>query len=80
MKKKIGAFFAIGAVLLALSLIAFRPSSRTAEPVDPNPTLPTCCKKAGNCTGAEKESKTSPNQFFPESLSQQFISISPAVY
>jgi|GEM_PF-2049752 len=80
MKKKIGAFFAITAVLLALSLIAFRPSSRATESNDPKPIMPTCCKKEGKCTGTEKESKATPNQFFPESLSQQFISISPSVY
>ena len=76
MKKKTWAFLAITAVLLALSLIAFRPSSTLAEPVP----APTCCKKTEKCTGTEKDTKVSPNEFLLESLSQQFISISPVSY
>jgi hypothetical protein len=78
MKKKNWAFFAITAVLLALALIAFRPSSPAN--VESTSTMPTCCKKAGKCVGAEKDSKAAPNQFYPESLSQQFIFTSPFVY
>ncbi|MEO6611542.1 MAG: hypothetical protein ABIT05_01910 [Chitinophagaceae bacterium] len=78
MKKKNWAFFAITAVLLALTLIAFRPSSTAV--VESRPTMPTCCKKARKCTGTQKDSKATPNQFYPESLSQQFIFINPSVY
>ncbi len=78
MKKKNWAFFAITAVLLALGLIAFRPGPTST--VESRPSLPTCCKKAGKCVGAEKDSKATPNQFYPESLSQQFIFINSSAY
>jgi hypothetical protein len=80
MKKKNWVFFAITAVLLALSLIAFRPSTPVAVESGGSMSMPTCCKKSGKCTGTQKDNKSIPNQFYPESLSQQFIFISPSVY
>jgi hypothetical protein len=75
MKKKNMAFFAVGAVLLALSLIAFRPSSNPVSPENP-----TCCKKTNKCTETGQDGKTGPNDFRLESLSQQFISVFPNTY
>ncbi|MEO7923344.1 MAG: hypothetical protein ABIR30_06680 [Chitinophagaceae bacterium] len=75
MKKKNWAFIAITAVLLALTLIAFRPS-----PEQPATQKPSCCKKTKKCSESEQDSKTGPNDFRLESLSQQFIFIFPSTY
>ncbi|MEP6700334.1 MAG: hypothetical protein ABJA85_03435 [Bacteroidota bacterium] len=72
MKKKNWALFAITAVLLAIGLIAFMPSSPATE------EKPACCQKLMNKCG-EKE-KTPPDDILMESLSRQFISIIPAGY
>ncbi|MBK7561743.1 MAG: hypothetical protein IPP43_08110 [Chitinophagaceae bacterium] len=72
MRKKNWTLFGITAVLLAISLIAFRPSpGNTTE-------KPTCCKKMNECS--QKEKKAAADDILLESLSRQFIAISPLVY